>query len=52
MQGDIVTDADGSGIYFNQLGGHAVQAVIDDFLVRVAANTDINSSLRALIYLP
>lgn len=44
MKGDIVTDADGSGVYFNQLGGHAaVEAVIDTFLGHVAADARINS---------
>ena len=44
MQGDIVTDAAGDQIYFNQLGGHAaVSAVVTDFLGKVAANTEINS---------
>ncbi|MBK9648282.1 MAG: group 1 truncated hemoglobin [Deltaproteobacteria bacterium] len=64
MQGDIVEDADGSGVYFNQLGvyaggdGHAaVSAVIDAMLGYVAADARINSffattdlaNLRALL---
>ena len=64
MQGDIVEDADGSAVYFNQLGvygggdGHvAVSAVIDAMLGYVAADPRINSffattdipGLRALL---
>jgi len=44
MQGDIVTDADGTGVYFNQLGGYAaIGAVTDAFLARVAADSRINA---------
>jgi hemoglobin len=44
MQQDIVTDPTGSTVLFNQLGGHAaVQAVIDEFLVNVAADSRINA---------
>ncbi|HNC98580.1 MAG TPA: group 1 truncated hemoglobin, partial [Myxococcota bacterium] len=44
MQQDIVTDPTGSNVLFNQLGGHAaVQAVIDQFLVNVAADSRINA---------
>jgi len=43
MQPDIVTDADGSSVYFNQLGGHAaVQAVVDQLLTNVAGDARIN----------
>ncbi|MCB9779899.1 MAG: group 1 truncated hemoglobin [Alphaproteobacteria bacterium] len=43
MKGDIVTDAAGDTVYFNQLGGHAaVSAVIDGMLVNVAADSRIN----------
>lgn len=43
MQGDIVTDADGSEVYFNQLGGHAaVEAVIDGMVANIAADSRIN----------
>jgi hemoglobin len=54
MQGDIVEDADGSGVYFNQLGGYAggdghlaVSAVIDAMLGYVAADARINSYFAA-----
>jgi hemoglobin len=43
MQADIVTDPDGSSVYFNQLGGHgAITAVIDLFLARVVTDARIN----------
>ena len=43
MHDDIVTDADGSAVLFNQLGGHAaVEAVIDGMLTNVAADSRIN----------
>ena len=44
MQQDIVTDATGSNVLFNQLGGYAaVQAVIDEFLANVADDSRINA---------
>lgn len=64
MQGDIVEDADGSAVYFNQLGVYAggdgyaaVSAVIDAMLGYVAADSRINgffattdlANLRALL---
>lgn len=64
MQGDIVEDADGSKVYFNQLGVYAggdgylaISAVIDAMLGYVAADSRINSffattdlaNLRALL---
>ncbi|MCB9680489.1 MAG: group 1 truncated hemoglobin [Alphaproteobacteria bacterium] len=43
MRGDIVEDADGDQVYFNQLGGHAsVEAVVDGLITRVAADSRIN----------
>ena len=43
MQGDIVTDADGDQVYFNQLGGMAaVKAVVTEFLTVVGADARIN----------
>lgn len=43
MHDDIVTDADGSGVLFNQLGGHAaVSAVVAQLLVNVGADSSIN----------
>lgn len=43
MRGDIVTDAVGDTVYFNQLGGHAaVTAVVDTFVANVGADTRIN----------
>jgi hemoglobin len=43
MRGDVVTDAAGDLVYFNQLGGHAaVEAVIDGLLANVAADARIN----------
>ena len=48
MHDDIVTDADGSAVYFNQLGGHdAVVAVVGHFLGIVAADARINSFFAA-----
>ena len=44
MQPDIVTDADGSGVYFNQLGGYAgVEAVVAEFVGVVAGDARINT---------
>ncbi len=43
MRGDIVTDPQGTVVYFNQLGGHgAVEVVIDTFLTNVLADPEIN----------
>lgn len=43
MRGDIVEDADGDMVYFNQLGGYAsVNLVIDTFVGNVAADARIN----------
>ena len=44
MQADIVTDADGTAVNFNAIGGHAaLEAVVDEFLVIVAADSRINA---------
>lgn len=43
MRGDIVSDAAGDIVYFNQLGGHAaVEAVIDGLLTNVGDDPRIN----------
>jgi hemoglobin len=43
MHDDIVTDADGSGVLFNQLGGHAaVSAVVAQLLINVGDDALIN----------
>ncbi len=43
MKGDIVTDPQGTVVYFNQLGGHgAVEVVIDTFLYNVLNDNRIN----------
>ena len=43
MHDDIVTDGDGSGVLFNQLGGHgAVVSVIDGLIGYVGADDRIN----------
>jgi truncated hemoglobin YjbI len=43
MRGDIVEDADGDTVLFNQLGGYAaVSAVVDGLLTNVLANEEIN----------
>ena len=43
MQTEIVTDPDGTITTFNKIGGYgAVNAVIDEFLANVAADTRIN----------
>jgi len=43
MRGDIVTDPQGTTVYFNQLGGHgAVEVVIDTFLTNVLNDERIN----------
>lgn len=43
MRGDIVTDANGDTVYFNQLGGHdAVIASVNAILARVGADPKIN----------
>jgi len=43
MQGDIVTDAAGDKVLFNQLGGYAaVNAVVTSFIGHVAADANIN----------
>lgn len=44
LRGEVVTDAAGTGVYFNALGGHAaVQAVIDGLLANVSADSRINA---------
>ncbi len=48
MQPDIVTDPAGDIVNFNQIGGHAaLEAVMDQFLLNVAADARINGFFAA-----